>query len=151
MEINGLPVHALAVHAAVVFGPLAALAGLVYVAVPRWRERVRWPWVATVVVGVVAIWVAYFSGESLLEHNAFFQTGKVHEMVELHEDRARTLRLVMSLYTIITVAAAALHRRTGAVRVVLLVLVAAGALATAIYTVLTGDAGAQIAWQGIKG
>ena len=28
MEINGLPVHALVVHAAVVFGPLAALAGV---------------------------------------------------------------------------------------------------------------------------
>ena len=35
MEINGLPLHPLVVHAAVVFGPLAALPRLAYAVVPR--------------------------------------------------------------------------------------------------------------------
>ena len=34
MEINGLPLHPLVVHAAVVFGPLAALTALAYVVPP---------------------------------------------------------------------------------------------------------------------
>ena len=35
MEINGLPLHPLAVHAAVVFGPLAALLALAYAVLLR--------------------------------------------------------------------------------------------------------------------
>ena len=31
------PLHPLVVHGAVVFGPLAAVAALVYALVPRWR------------------------------------------------------------------------------------------------------------------
>ena len=50
MEINGLPLHPLVVHAAVIFGPLAALAALVYAVVPRWRDRLRWPMVALALV-----------------------------------------------------------------------------------------------------
>ena len=42
MEINGLPLHVLIVHAAVVFGPLAALSALAYVGLPSWRDRLRW-------------------------------------------------------------------------------------------------------------
>ena len=150
MEFNGLPLHALAVHGAVVFGPLSALAGLAY-AVPKWRDRVRIPLVITAGIALVAIWVAYLSGESVLDNNEFFQTGAVHELVETHEERAETLRLVMSGFAIIAFLAAWLHTRTGAVRGVLTGLVVVGALGTAVWTVLTGDAGAQIAWQGING
>ena len=41
MEINGLPLHVLVVHAAVVFGPLAALSAIGYVALPSQRDRLR--------------------------------------------------------------------------------------------------------------
>jgi hypothetical protein len=151
MEINGLPLHALAVHAAVVFAPLSALTGLGYAVVPRWRDRVRWPLVAVAAVAAVSVWVAYLSGLSLLEHNDFFRSGPVHELVQRHRTRAGVLRFVMTGYAVVSILAAALHRRTGAGRVLLLGLVAVGAVATAVYTVLTGDAGAQIAWQGIRG
>ena len=48
MEINGLPLHPLVVHAAVIFGPLAAVAALAFL-VPRWRDRLRWPMVVLAV------------------------------------------------------------------------------------------------------
>ena len=54
MEINGLPLHPLVVHAAVVFLPCAALLALVYAAVPRWRWAVRWPMVGLTAVGAGA-------------------------------------------------------------------------------------------------
>lgn len=150
MEINGLPVHALAVHGAVVFGPLSALAGLAY-AVPKWRDKLRVPLVVLALVALVSIWVAYLSGESVLENNEFFQTGEVHELVEEHEERAEALRLIMSGFAIVAFLAAWLHTRSGAVRGLMTGLVVVGALGTAVWTVLTGDAGAQIAWQGING
>jgi hypothetical protein len=151
MEINGLPLHALAVHAAVVLAPLSALAGLAY-GVPRFRNWVRWPLVVAAVLAGVAIWVAYLSGESLLDHNSFFGQGQVHELVEKHEERAEALRIIVTAFAVVTVVAAAwLHARSGAVRWGLAGLVVVGAVLTAVWTVLTGDAGAQIAWQGIQG
>ena len=67
MEISGLPLHPLVVHAAVVFAPLAALNALLYAAVPRWRWLLRWPLVVLTLVAVGSALVAAASGESLLE------------------------------------------------------------------------------------
>ncbi len=67
MEINGLPLHALVNHAAVVFGPLAALAGVLY-AVPRFRDYLRWPLVASVLVLLVSVWASYLSGRAAGGH-----------------------------------------------------------------------------------
>ncbi|MBJ7359516.1 DUF2231 domain-containing protein [Nocardioides sp.] len=148
MEINGLPLHALVVHAAVVFGPLSALAGVAY-AVPRWRDRVRWPLVVAVTIAVGAIWVAYLSGEDLEEANQY--GGELAALLETHEDRAGMLRLLMSGYAGVALLAAWQHARTGPVRGLLTGLVVVLAVLTAIWTVLTGDAGAQIAWYGTNG
>jgi hypothetical protein len=148
MEINGLPLHALVVHAAVVFGPLSALAGLVY-AVPRWRDKARWPLVVSVLIAVGAIWVAYLSGEQVEEANEF--GGPLEALLETHEERAEMLRLLMSGYAVAALLAAWQHARTGPVRFVLTALVVVLAVLAAVWTVLTGDAGAQIAWYGTNG
>jgi hypothetical protein len=149
MEINGLPLHALVVHAAVVFGPLAALAGILYL-VPSWRDRLRWPLVVLVVVAVGAIWVAYLSGGWVKDANGPY-AGEFAELVETHEDRAMILRWVASGFGIVALAAAWWHTRPGALRVVLTGLVLVGAIATGTYVILVGDAGAQVAWYGVKG
>ena len=70
MEINGLPLHPLVVHAAVIFGPLAALAALAYL-VPRWRLRLRWPMVgARRWSRTASIVAAYFTGDNFLDQQA---------------------------------------------------------------------------------
>jgi uncharacterized membrane protein len=149
MEFNGLPLHALVVHAAVIFGPLSALAGLLYALVPRWRDRLRWPLVAAVAIALGAIWVAYLSGEQLEEANTY--GGPLAELVETHEERAGILRISMTVFAVLTFLAAWWHTRSGAVRAVMSGLVAASAVVTLVYVVLTGDAGAQIAWYGVEG
>ncbi|WP_193611919.1 DUF2231 domain-containing protein [Nocardioides lijunqiniae] len=149
MEFNGLPLHALVVHAAVIFGPVSALAGLLYALVPRWRDRLRWPLVATVAIAFVAIWVAYFSGEDLEEANTY--GGPLAALVETHEERANILRLSVTAFAVLSFVAAWWHTRTGPVRHVLSGLVAVSAVLTLVYVYLTGDAGAQIAWYGIEG
>lgn len=146
MEINGLPLHALVVHAAVVLTPLSALAGLGYGLVPRWRDYLRWPLVVAAALALVTIWVAYLSGEQLVDANEY--GGPLAELVETHEDRAGILRISVTAFAVVTFVAAWLHARTGPVRLALGGLVAALAVLTAVYTVLVGDAGAQIAWYG---
>jgi hypothetical protein len=147
MEINGLPLHPLVVHAAVIFGPLSAILAIVYVVVPRWRDRLRWVTLGAVLLATAAIWAAYLSGDSFLESDQFSGlSGELLEKIEHHEDLAGTLRLVTTGFAIVTIAATVLHRRPGVVRYVLGALVAVGAVGTLVYTVLTGDAGAQAVW-----
>ena len=147
MEINGLPLHPLVVHAAVIFGPLAALTALAYVVLPRYRDRLRWATLVLVLVATVSIWVAYLTGEDFLESDRFSgMQGEARDLIERHEELAGTLRLVTSGFAIVTVAATWLHHRSGPLRIVLGVLVAVGAVATLVWTVMTGDAGAQAVW-----
>lgn len=150
MEINGLPLHAFVTHAAVVFGPLSALAGILYAVVPRWRDALRWPLAVVVAIAVGSIWVAYLSGEDVVEANGPY-TGEFADLVDTHQDRAGILRWVASGFAVVAFAAAWWHTRTGAVRTVLLLLTGAGAVATGVYVALTGDAGAQVAWYGVNG
>ena len=58
MELNGVPLHPLVVHAVVVLGPLAALTGLAYAFVPQWRWLLRWPLFVLAVVTAVAALLA---------------------------------------------------------------------------------------------
>ncbi len=146
MEINGLPLHPLVVHAAVVLGPLSALAALAYALVPRWRDRLRWPTLAAVLLATAAIWVAFLTGESFKESKDFFSSGALGAKVERHEQLAGVLRLVASAFAVVAVVAVWLHDRRGAARIALAGLLSVAAVATLVYTVLTGEAGAQAVW-----
>ncbi|MBC9733231.1 DUF2231 domain-containing protein [Nocardioides marmotae] len=148
MDINGLPLHALVVHTAVVLGPVAALFGIAYAAVPRWRDWLRWPMAVLAVPAAAAVWVAFLSGEQLTEANQY--GGPLAALVETHEERAAVFRVVVLAFAVVAVLAAALHRRVGATRWVLAVLLAGTGVATVVYAVLTGDAGAQVAWYGVQ-
>jgi hypothetical protein len=150
MEINGLPLHALITHAAVIFGPLSALAGVLYAVVPPWRDKLRWPLLVVVAVAVGSIWVAFVSGGWVKDANGPY-SGEFADLVATHEDRARILRWVATGFGVVTLAAAWWHSRPGAMRALLIALVAAGAVATGVYVVLVGDAGAQVAWYGVNG
>ncbi|PKQ21842.1 MAG: hypothetical protein CVT65_16395, partial [Actinobacteria bacterium HGW-Actinobacteria-5] len=65
MDVLGLPLHPLVVHAAVVLVPLAALGALVVLAWARARDRYGWLVVAFAVAGAGAAVVARLSGEAL--------------------------------------------------------------------------------------
>ena len=147
MEINGLPLHVLVVHAAVVLAPLAGLAAVAYAVMPKWRDWLRWPVAIAVVVAFGAVWVAFLSGGDFRESERFATaSGDFADKLEKHEDLGGILRWVVSGFALVTLAAVALHSRTGATRLLLAVAVAALGLATVVLTVMTGDAGAQSVW-----
>lgn len=147
MEINGLPLHILVVHAAVVLTPIAALAAIAYAVVPKWRDWLRWPVVVAVVVAVGAVWIAYLSGADFRDDTRFATaSGEFADKLDKHEDLGGILRWVASGFAAAALAATALHNRTGAVRVLLAVAVAVLGLATVVLTIMTGDAGAQAVW-----
>jgi uncharacterized membrane protein len=142
MEINGLPLHPLVVHAAVVFTPLACLTALLYL-LPGLRDRLRWPLLALALLSVALIWIAYLAGVDLRKERFASATGDFAEQLDEHEDLAGILRWVVSGFGLVALLAAWLHSRQGAVRVLLMLLLAAGAIATLVYVFLTGEAGSK--------
>ena len=146
MEISGLPVHALVVHAAVVLGPLAALAALSYAAIGRWRDWLRIPMVVVALAATASIAAAYLSGDSFLSANP--QLGQ-KPYVATHEERAELLLWVGLGFGAVALAAGWLHGRPGAVRAASRVLLGVAAVALLVQVVLVGDAGARAVWQGV--
>lgn len=67
MDVFGLPLHPLVVHAAVVLVPLAALGALLVTFSARIRDRYGWLTVAFAVAGAASAVAARLSGPVLLE------------------------------------------------------------------------------------
>ena len=148
MEINGLPLHPLLVHAAVVFTPLAALVALAYALVTRWRERLRVPMLVLAVVATLAVVAAFLSGKGFLESTPELARKPI---VGTHEERAELLLWLTLGFGVVAVASGWLHARTGPVRIGLRVLLALAATAVLVQVVLTGDAGSRAVWGAIAG
>ena len=146
-EINGLPLHPLVVHAAVVLGPIAVLAALAYVGLPRHRDLLRWVAVVAVLLATASVWAAYLTGNNFFSHGGFDHfSQKIQDRIATHQGYARTLRWMTSGFAVVTVVAAWLHDRTGAARIVLNLLVVVGAILTLVWIALTGEAGARAVW-----
>lgn len=144
MEINGLPLHPLIVHAAVVFGPLGALTALAYAALPGWRDRLRLPMLVMALVATASVLAAYFSGDNFLESRPELAQ---KPLVQTHEERAELLLWLVLGFGVLATVAHALHARTGAVRLVMRVALALVSLAVLVQVVLVGDAGARAVWE----
>ena len=152
MELNGVPLHPLVVHAVVVLGPLAALTGLAYAAVPRWRWLLRWPLLVLAVLTAVTAFLATASGEDLLESRPGLE-----QLVEEHEERGELLRNVALGFVPVAVLAAwalggasALASGRGARetrwQVPVAALLVAGSVALLVLLFLAGESGARAVW-----
>ena len=148
MEISGLPLHPLLVHAAVVFTPLAALTALAYALLTRWRERLRWPMLALAVVATLAVVAAFLSGKSFLDSTP--ELAQV-PLVETHEERGELLLWLTLGFGAVALVSGWLHARSGPVRLALRGLLAVAAVAVLVQVVLTGDAGSRAVWGGVTG
>jgi hypothetical protein len=156
MEIDGLPLHALVIHAAVVFVPLAALSAILFAALPKWRYLTRWPTAALTLIALGSVWMARISGMALATDRQLIQLPAVQK----HQDRGVQLSLLMILFTVVVaVAVWGLSGRSGfasgrgeqVARVatldkVLPAVVILAALLVLVWVFLTGDAGTRAVW-----
>ncbi len=155
MEIAGLPLHPLTVHATVVVVPLSAVVAIVFAVVPRWRWLTRWPSAVTAVLALGASWLSSTSGEALAE-----ATPRVAEAIEEHEDLGELLAASMIPFAVVVVLAAwslagptalvsgrgAQHSRIASLEKVLPAVLVPGSLGVLVLVVLVGDSGARAVW-----
>jgi len=136
--IDGLPVHALVIHAVVVLLPLMAVLTIVVAVRRGLRERYSW-WVlaGNVVVAGLTL-VAKQSGEAL-RASLGGQIAKEHAAL-------RTLLPWFALFLVLASVGMALTRRNRALGPVAVVLTIVAAVAAVVWTVRTGDAGTRAVW-----
>ena len=142
MEINGLPLHPLVVHAVVIGVPVTALLALAYVAREHWRAWARTPLLVIGLLSAGATQLAAMSGDDLKQ-----KLGLHSQLLEQHEMWAGRLQAGMWIFAAVIVAAWFAHaqrRTTGGI--LLRVLLAIGALAVGFLAFKTGDAGARAVW-----
>jgi uncharacterized membrane protein len=153
VNIHGIPIHPLVVHAAVVLVPLAALFASAYAVLPRRRWQTRTPAVVLSVAGALSVQLAAMTGDQLKE--------SLHEntsLIQSHEHWAGLLQAASwALAGLVVIAWWALphenplperdHRQ--GVTVLsgpLMLLLPVVSVAVLVLVVLTGDAGARAVW-----
>jgi uncharacterized membrane protein len=156
-EIDGLPIHPLVVHAAVVLIPLLILGAVVYAVVPRVRAQLGWAVVLLAVVAPLAALFAKLSGEAfrqrLIDDNILNSNSQ--ELLDRVNDHG-SLGTITLWFTIALGVASLLlvfvtswrgrgFPKWGAI--VLGVIVVALAVGSGYYVFWTGDYGARAVWQ----
>jgi uncharacterized membrane protein len=160
MEVGGLPLHPLIVHAAVGIVPLAAMFAVVTAAFPGWRWFGRWGTLVASLGAVLVVVVTRASGQSLLEDRYGGQP-EVPAQLQTHQDRANLLLYAVIVLAVVAVAAFLLlparsalvsgklehaGSTAGWVRVGVPALLIVAGVAALVLVVLTGDAGARSVW-----
>lgn len=145
---NGLPLHVLVVHAAVIVTPVAAVAALAMVR-PSWRARLRWPVALGVTAAWLLVWLARESGEAL--QRSIKDQLAVNEAavaaLDLHISLADKLNMVLfALAAVAVLFAWLLPKLPHAAGTVGAVVIAVLAVLVIGLTAQTGEQGARTAW-----
>jgi hypothetical protein len=151
-QINGLPVHALVLHAAVIFVPLLAVGAIAYAIIPRFRPRLGW---AVALLGIAApasTFVAMESGEKL--YDRLLSQGLKGRGAEILSDHMGygevTFWLSVALGVVSLIAVFATGRKNAslpkAADIGLAVVMIGLAAVSGYYVFKTGDSGATAVW-----
>ncbi len=161
MDIAGLPLHPLVVHAAVVLTPLAAALVVLFAVRARWRWLTRWPAVLATLAAFGSLLVAKVSGAALLRSRDYLlQSPVLAARIHTHQSRANQLVLLVLVFTVLTVLGGwslggpspltsgrgARESRVGVLDRTLPAVLVLAALVVLVWVVLTGDAGARAVW-----
>jgi uncharacterized membrane protein len=141
MNIFGLPLHPLVVHAAVVLIPLASLGALIVVVSRRARERFGWLTVAFAVAAAGAAITARLSGEALAQ-----SLGGIEPLIATHRLYGELTPWPAVTLAITLPAGLLIRSRSKPAWVAAAVLSVLAALAGLVLVALTGDAGARAVW-----
>lgn len=150
---DGLPLHPLATHAAVVLVPLAGLLGVLF-ALPRTRRWATVPLPVVAAAAAAATWVSVRSGEALQRVGGLGTTGfggDVGERIKEHAERADLLLVLMWGYALAAALAfvsqrPSLGRQPRWLATALSAVLVAGAVVVVVQTVRVGETGARAVW-----
>jgi len=146
--INGLPVHPLVVHAAVVLVPLTAIGVMVMAVWPRFSQRHGWLVVGSSLVALGANFVAKESGEGLED--------RVGEPGFDHAELGDIMPIFAAALAVVVIVLWLIDRRAPvdgpaprrALRIVAAVLAVVVAVANLVWVYRVGDSGAKSVWTG---
>lgn len=146
-EINGLPLHPLAVHATVLLIPLAGLIGVLF-AIPRTRAWSRLPLLFVSLSAVASTYVSKQSGEKFEESKGLGLGGPSAALVDQHAELADLLFIIVLIFAAVVVVTFVLTRGEVSRALVngLSVLLVIGAIALAFQTYRVGEIGARAVW-----
>jgi uncharacterized membrane protein len=148
---NGLPLHPLVVHAAVVFIPLLIAAVLAYAFVPRVRSRLDWLVVGLAVVAPLTALTAKITGDAFRAREVRRHTASPAVLAKIDHHRLLgtwTLYVTIAL-GLVALALVLVRRRPVAVSALLVVAALGLSVAGGILVYLTGDSAAHIVWGGM--
>ncbi|MDT0200946.1 DUF2231 domain-containing protein [Nocardioides sp. AE5] len=155
MELNGLPVHPLIVHLAVVLVPAAAVLAALYGTVPGWRWALRWPTVWVSLGAVVSVAYAWVSGRDLLDRKP-----ELEPIIQPHQERADILFWCAIVFFVVVVLSAfwmggpsglvsgkgERRRRPPVIELSLAAMLVIFAIVLITMTFATGEQGARLVW-----
>ncbi|MCX6396792.1 MAG: hypothetical protein NTV23_09930 [Propionibacteriales bacterium] len=148
---QGLPVHALIVHATVVTLPLAAILVALAAVYPRFRVWAGPLPMVVAVLAVVLVPLSTSSGEEL-EHriNAEGDCPGIREAIEHHAELADWLIWLVIPLAVLAVVSYFLHRRGPVSKPLVIALAVLSVLAAGsvvLHTARVGHAGAEATWK----
>ncbi len=141
--VLGLPLHPLAVHAAVVLVPLVAIAALVMSYLPSFSRRYGKFIFSLAIVAQLSLFIAKQSGESFEE--------RINAEVGRHEDLGTTATFIAIPMLILIYTRWRMDREGANIGSPLLrrsvsILLVISALAAFAYVALAGHSGAELVW-----
>jgi uncharacterized membrane protein len=150
-QINGLPVHALVLHAAVVFVPLLALGAIVYALVGKWRPKIGWAVLLLGIIAPITTFVAMESGEKLYDRligQGLKGPGK--DILDDHMHYGKMTFWFALALGVVSIVMVLLTRREGAAPKIVQWVLSAAMVVLAVfagyYVYRTGDSGATAVW-----
>ena len=152
-QIDGLPLHPLLIHTAVLGVPVTLLLALLF-AFPRTRNWARWPLAVAAVGSVVAVFLARESGEALASV-VVTPDSPIAPLIMKHAALAGQLQGLSALLAVLAVVSAVVvgrvggtpeHRGSRSRDAALLALLVVVAAVTSFWVYRVGDLGAHAVW-----
>ena len=152
-QIDGLPLHPLLIHTAVLGVPVTLLLALLF-AFPRTRNWARWPLPVAAVGSVVAVFLARESGEALASV-LVTPDNPIAPLIMKHAALAGQLQGLSALLAVLAVVSAIVvgrvggtpeHRGSRGRDTALLALLVVVAAVTSFWVYRVGDLGAHAVW-----
>jgi hypothetical protein len=142
--VNGLPVHALIVHAVVVLLPLMAVITPLVAWRPTWRAQAALPVLIADAAVFVLSFVAKESGEKLQSR---LSQAAGQEVAEEHAELGDLLPLFAFGLLVAALIVYLAHRKGGVLVPTAIVVAVVAGIAAIVFTVIVGHSGAEAVWK----